>query len=277
MKIILFIIVILLVNNSASSQNELFFFQTEKNFTPIRASIFESRIGFIKELNDGNLRLDIGASAEIVGMNMCNYQLSAGVDFFTFSNLRSESNFKFPVDAIDYLFGINFNYKNGLSDSELLTSRLRISHISSHLQDGHIYERTDTIFTPVVYSREFVDIEFIYKKYLSACISFRAMGRLEYLFSTIPDNFGKLSPGAGFELSYIFSEILSMYLSNETTYKSVNEKSNLNNNLELGFKIGNIKSRGLILYFNMYDGQDYKGQYYDRMISYKSLGMKIDI
>ncbi len=37
------------------------------------------------------------------------------MDFFTFSNLRSEDNFKFPVDAIDYMFGVNFNLKKKLS------------------------------------------------------------------------------------------------------------------------------------------------------------------
>lgn len=263
----------LLCTNTANSQSEIYFFPSEKNFTPLRASIFESRIGATKDLNADNLRLDIGASAEIMGMNLNGFKVSAGVDFFTFSNLRTEANFKFPVDAIDYLFGINFNYKNSNGD---LTSRLRLSHISSHLQDGHIYERTDTIFTPFVYSREFTDLEVIYKKNITDKFKLRAMGRLEYLFSTIPKDFGKVTPAAGLELIYLLDKYFSFYISDEAVYRSVSGNSNLNNNLEIGFKIGSYETRGFVLYFNMYDGQDYKGQYYDRMISYKSLGFKID-
>ena len=263
-----------LFTSVAFPQSEFYFFPSEKTFTPIRASIFEAKIGAIKNISDDNLRLDIGASAEIIGNNFDCYSISAGVDFFTFSNLRVETNFKFPVDAIDYLFGVNFNYKNSSGD---LTSRLRISHISSHLQDGHIYARTDTIFTPFVYSREFADIEIIFRKYITNKFTLRAMGRLEYLFSIIPKDFGKVAPALGFEVTYLLNNYLSFYISDEAVYRSVLGNSNLNNNLELGLKIGNYDSRGLILYFNMYDGQDYKGQYYNRMISYKSLGFKIDI
>lgn len=68
-------------------------------------------MGAIKNLNEDNLRLDIGASAEIIKFEKDKLEFSAGVDFFTFSNIRTETNFKFPVDAIDYLFGVNFNFR----------------------------------------------------------------------------------------------------------------------------------------------------------------------
>jgi len=233
-------------------------------------------MGAIKNLNEDNLRLDIGASAEIIKFEKDKLEFSAGVDFFTFSNIRTETNFKFPVDAIDYLFGVNFNFRKKIGDDKL-TARLRLSHISSHLQDGHIYEVTDTIFTPSVYSREFTDIELNYIRQLTTSLSLRTMGRLEFLFSTHPDNCGTFTPAFGVEMSFNTMQPILFYVSNEVSIRTVLDETNVNNNFELGLKLGYPQSRGLVIYFNYYDGQDYKGQYFMNMISYKAIGFKVDI
>ena len=247
----------------------------DKVFEPTRASIFEPRVGFIKNTNNKFLRLDIGAGFDLIGYNEKGARYSFGVDAFTFSNLRAESNFKFPVDAIDYFFGINFNYGKILTDGLYFGSRLRVSHISSHLQDGHIYERTDTIFTPLTYSREFIDAAGVLDYYLKRTL-IRNLLAVNVLFSSIPDDFGVLSIQYGFEVQYYINEILSLYFSNDLRLATVKDKTNLNENLEAGIRIGEFNSRGVNIFFTYYDGQDYKGQYYDCYLNYKAIGMSVD-
>lgn len=263
-----------------SSKNNFFFFETDNLFKPLNASVIESRVGISKNTSDDYLKLDIGTSLDIIGLEDKNSVYSFGVDFFTFSYLRSEPNFKFPVDAIDYLFGINFNYKKILSKDITLNSRLRISHISSHFQDGHKYERTDTIFTPVVYSREFINISAIFDHWIAKNLTLRYLLGAEYLLKTIPDDFGALSGQFGAELRYSFNPWLTYYISDEVRLikvNSINGSFNFNNNLETGLRFGFANKRGLNIFFTYYDGQDYKGQYFNRMTNYKALGFSVDI
>jgi hypothetical protein len=243
----------------------------------MKAGVFESRIGVTKQLDKDYLRLDIGASPEIIAYTNKQNLFSFGVDFFTFSNLRSESNFKFPVDAIDYLFGVNFNYRRDGMDKIQYSSRLRISHISSHFEDGHIYENTDTIFTPVVYSREFIDLAGMADFIISERTTLKMMLGLNYMFHTIPDKFGRVSMQYGFEAEHYLNGFLMLYLSNELRYARVNDKGNFNESLEAGIRIGSPRTRAVRFFFAYYDGQDYKGQYYDKYLNYKALGFNVEL
>ena len=273
--LIFFISLLFNVHSIYSQQTGIYFFSTEKVFEPTRASVFEPRVGFLKNVNDKNLRLDIGIGIDLIGLHTDNAQYSFGVDAFTFSNLRSESNFKFPVDAIDYLFGVNFNYKRPLSNDLFVSSRIRVSHISSHLQDGHIYERADTIFTPFTYSREFINIAVVMDKFIDRTL-IKNLFAVNILFSTIPDDFGLFSFQYGLEVQYYLHEVISLYFSNDLKLSTVSDKTNLNENLEMGIRIGEYNSRGVNFFFSYYDGQDYKGQYYNRYLNYKAIGLTID-
>lgn len=287
---ILFVIIFLLISlplYSQDSQSEsseshrnkskIEFLPSEELFRPIKASIFESRIGVAKNLNNKYLKLDIGYSPDIVSLKKRRNTYSVGVEFFTFSNLRSEDNFKFPVDAIDYYFGLKFSYQRPLKKNMTLSGRLRIAHISSHFEDGHKYERTDTIFTPVVYSREFIDLSAILDTRLNKRIFLRNQLSINFLFHSIPDEFAKVYFQHGFETNFKITRILSAYFSNELRLVQVKNKWNLNSNIETGIKIGKLNSRGVNLFFTYYDGQDYKGQYYDKHLNIKALGFSVDL
>jgi hypothetical protein len=264
-------------DESHKHKSKIQFLPSEELFRPIRASIFESRIGVSKNLNDKYLKLDIGYSPDIVSLKTKRNTYSAGVEFFTFSNLRSEDNFKFPVDAIDYYFGLKFSYLRPLKKNMSLSGRLRIAHISSHFEDGHKYERTDTIFTPIVYSREFLDLSGILDTRINKRISLRNQFSINLLFHSIPDDFAKVYFQYGFEVNLKITRILSVYFSNELRYVEIKNNWNLNINIETGIKIGKLNSRGVNIFFNYYDGQDYKGQYYDKYLNIKSLGFSIDL
>ncbi len=260
----------------AIKDDSLYFFSSNVLYVPVEASIIEAKNGITKNLNNDYLTLNIGVSFDLLGLKAKENTYSFGIDFFTFSNLRSEDNFKFPVDAIDYLFGVNFNMKKKLSERNILTSRFRISHISSHFEDGHIYERSDTIFTPFVFSKEFLDLQVMSNYRISKDLHFKGMLGVDYIFHSIPE-MANFSGQLGLEFRYFLTEIFNVYVSNDVTLASVNSSSNLNESFETGLSFGRINSRSINLYFDYYDGQDYKGQYYGKYLNYTGLGMRFKL
>lgn len=248
------------------------FLPSSRIFHPVEAGIFESRIAITKFSNK-NIKLDIGGSTDIV--QFCNNKdlFSGGAEFFTFSYLKSEDNFKFPVDAIDYYFGIFLSHKKNINSSFGLSSRLRIAHISSHLEDGHKY---DVPFpAAVVYSREFVQFDEMLT-YNSHNIVIRNALGLKYLFHTIPDEFGKVAFTYGMDARYSFSKIFSIYFSDELRIESVSGETSGNNNIETGVNIGGLNRTGISVFYTYYDGMDYKGQYYGKYFNSKGIGFKVN-
>jgi hypothetical protein len=262
--------------NSRSEDSNFEFLPSSNLFEPVKASILEAKNGIIKDISKNNLQLNIGISADLCKWIINNQSISIGADFFTYSGLRSESNFKFPVDAIDYFFGVNFNYKKLFGQNSLI-GRLRVSHISAHLEDGHIYSRSDTIFTPFVFSREFVDLSCGYDYWLLKYFKLKNIISVNILFHSIPNDFGILSLQYGFEFRYFLGSYFSVYISNELKLQNVSNENYLNENLETGIRFGKINSRGFSLSFNYYDGRDYKGQYYKNYLNYKAIGFNVDI
>ena len=254
---------------------EFYIFRSQELFRPLQASVFEAKVGISSNTNDDNLKLDIGTAIDIIGYRNPDFYSSFSAEFFTFSNLRSEPNFKFPVDAIDYYFGVGFNYKKVLNPISTISSRLRIAHISSHLQDGHKYELTDTIFTPIVYSREFIELAGIFDYNIRPFFTVRTLLGVNYLMHSIPDDFGKLSFQIGNELRYSFSKFFGVYLSNELRYVKLKDNAIFNESFETGINFGGFDNNGINIFFSVYNGQDYKGQYYDKSLNIKSIGTHI--
>ncbi len=275
--LILLIPQLLFCGESVQKKDSLYFFTSNTLYVPIEAGIIEAKNGVTKFTDSKYLTLNIGASFDLVGLKAEKNTFSFGIDFFTFSNLRSEDNFKFPVDAIDYLFGVNFNLKRNLSEKNELTSRFRISHISSHFEDGHIYERKDTIFTPYVFSKEFLELSVMSNYRINDGMYFKSMLGLNYIFHAIPDEISPVSGQLGLEFRYFITKILNVYISNDVTLASVNSVTNLNESFETGISFGELNSRAVNLYFTFYDGQDYKGQYYGKYLHFNGLGIKFKL
>lgn len=278
MKVITLLTVFILhsvfIQIALSKNDSLYFFSTNLVFVPTESSILEPRMGVTKFTNSQYLTLNIGAAMDLLGYKKKQITYSFGIDMFTFSNLRSEDNFKFPVDAIDYFFGVNFNYKRKVNEKLDILGRLRISHISSHLEDGHIYENTDTIFTPFVFSEEFFNLALMSEYNINPDLSFKGLLAANYIFHAIPDEISNFSGQIGLEFRNYFTKIFSIYISNNLNLETVNSNSNLNENFETGFSLGKKNSRSVNFYFDYYDGQDYRGQYYGNYLNYKGLGMR---
>lgn len=246
------------------------------NVQPFVANSLEPKIGFLFQLSRNELRLDIGNSIDIFHYKTDdNTTWSFGADFFTFTLLRGEKNFHFPVDAVDYLFGINGSYKKVDNNYEY-GARLRISHISAHFVDGHFDgskgQWRDGL-NPRVYSREFFEIIPFVK-----INSFRVYGGLTYLFHVTPNNLGKDSYQLGFD--YFGDKLLSDNITPFAAYdfKLVNiEKYSANHSIVTGIKFGKPFGRGISIYLQYYSGKSIHGEYFDFNKTYYAIGINMDL
>ncbi|HET6401447.1 MAG TPA: hypothetical protein VFH95_08620 [Candidatus Kapabacteria bacterium] len=112
--------------------------------------------GFFLEPNRFSVTKELGARPLWLAMGLGRpiflFQgVHIGLEGLAWSRLEALSDFRFPVETVDYFFGIFFTQSEG-RDAEW---KLRISHISSHLVDG-----TDSVFggSSSHYSREFVEL-----------------------------------------------------------------------------------------------------------------------
>ncbi len=255
-----------------STETGFSFYTGSLLFKPLVANTFEPRMGLIWHVSDNRLRLDIGNSVDLIQYKFENPKkhLTIGSDFFTYTLLRGEKNFRFPVDAVDYLFGFNVNYVDSLA-SGILSSRLRLSHISAHFVDGH-FDETSGMWkdglSPRVYSREFFDLAIAYEPknnirgYIGAI----------YLWHVDPTTLPKVTGYVGGEFHHQFSSVFNGYAAYQFTVTGLRPR----HEVQIGTKIGNWHGRGTQLFFIYHFGNSIHGEYYDRKDEYSGLGFNID-
>ena len=246
-------------------------------FRPLLANTYEPRVGLVSQLGKNQLRLDIGNSIDLLQFNAIkdSSSFSMGTDFFTYTLLRGEGNFHFPVDASDYFFGVNFNYKSSTAFS-VISSRLRISHISAHFVDGH-YDNTkgewkDSRY-PIVYSREFIDLVIACEpSQLSDAV--RGYVGATYLFHIDPI----VAPFFGYAgLEWHSKSVLSSNF--YAGYQITVMKSSViafRQNVQLGAKFGEWSRRGLNLFVSYFSGFSIHGEYFDTKENYFGLGFLVE-
>jgi hypothetical protein len=261
------------------------------NFTPLLADPKETRVGALPYLSKKSLMLDIGTSLDLVHITYPDSAriIGVGADFGTYSLLRRSNNFKFPVDAIDYIFGLNISYRQPVgeifSSPAHASARLRISHISAHFVDGH-YQNGDWITEgtpfaiPFVYSKEFINLV------TALSVDFgRAYLGYEYTFHTLPKNISPHSYQAGLELYMPNFPVRGIWPFIAVDFKllpiwqpSQNESDGYAGtlNLQLGAKTNAIGERGVRVVFNYFNGMDRHGMYFYRRVSFSTVGFLID-
>lgn len=276
MRIISVITALLFFNILVSAQTEIKLFPDKLNIQPFTANALEPRVGVLFHVNNNELRLDIGNSLDLIRFSPDQKSnLSIGADFFTFTLLRGEKDFHFPVDAVDYLFGVNAGYKKSTEEGEY-GARFRLSHISAHFVDGH-YDFKNLIWrnnvNPKVYSREFIELLPFYR-----VNNLRVYAGMTYIFHIDPAYLGKFNYQAGFE--YFLKNKLSDYLTPFVAYDikliKINKYS-ANNTLNAGIKIGHPDGRGFSLYYSFYSGKSMHGEYFNFDKSYNAIGFNLDL
>jgi hypothetical protein len=254
-------------------------------FEPLLADPMDPRIGVMTKLDRKEVQLDIGAPVDLY--QSPNRDFAVGVDFATWSLLKRGDNFKFPVDAIDYLFGVNATWQRKLVNSSLpfdtATTKLRLSHISAHFEDGHTDangawlnpELTPLGKIPFTYSREFINLTTA----LSGSGNKVYLG-YQYMFHTIPGGINPHSFQAGAEVglpanSYLAADFKLLPVWNNATQKSDAFRGTWN--LQAGMRLTSIgldKARVVCNYFN---GISRQGMYLNQTENYTSLGFIVDM
>ncbi|RJP58950.1 MAG: DUF1207 domain-containing protein [Ignavibacteriales bacterium] len=258
------------------SQNKFEIFPDDLLIQPFTANIIEPKLGFLFQVGDNELRLDIGNSIDVARYSISeNEKVSFGADLFTYTLLRGETDFHFPVDAVDYLFGINAGYKK-VDDNFEYGARLRLSHISAHFVDGHYSHETQSWRdgrNPRVYSREFVEI----MPYVSWA-DLRVYMGFTYLINVTPNELGKDIYQIGFD--YFADNLIGEYFTPFIAYdfKLANlTKYTGNNSLNAGIKFGKPDGKGLSIYFHYYSGKSVHGEYFDYSKKYTAVGINLDL
>ena len=275
-----FLIVLpLLATTTALAQSGTAFFPTDLVVEPFYANFLEPKIGFQFTRGDNNIRLDIGASRDFVHFRPgTETTIGFGADFFTYTRLRGENNFRFPVEAVDYLFGINATWLQGTSESGY-GLRARYSHISAHFVDGH---SDSTLSTPVqaywindvrphIYSREF----FEFTPFIQSPSSREYIG-ITYLLHVIPENKSKVIFNGGVEYFLrLFKGSVNPFAAYD--FRSITfDKMSINNTLMAGIKFGEPYGAGLRIQYVYYSGYSIHGEFYNARETTSSFGFTID-
>lgn len=239
------------------------------------ANVLEARSGFDFFIDKSNLQLNAGSTQDIVHYNSVCDSFSLGADIFTYTRLRSTKEFKFPVETIDYLFGINFGYKMRLKLSEA-GFRIRISHISTHQVDGDydssLVANWRNNRVPFVYSREFIE----FMPYIEYEF-FRAYAGFTYIFHTIPSNLNRCLYQIGFDKFYVNSILpFTPFTAYDLKFEKREGRYAGNNNIRIGAKFGKYAGKGFSLYYSFVSGYSIHGQLYNIKEKYSSIGINLD-
>ncbi|TLU85932.1 MAG: DUF1207 domain-containing protein [Chlorobium sp.] len=256
---------------------------TKTIFKPLLADPFEPRVAVMPWLGKSALQLDIGSSTDLYQND--NKTFAAGVDFGTYSLLRRKNNFKFPVDTVDYLFGINASWKKQINCKRLpfdeFSARARISHISAHFEDGHYDEdaggwiqEAGAPHIPLTYSREFVNLVLA----LSSP-GHRFYTGYQYLYHSLPDGINAHSFQAGAELSTPYNTYLAADFKLLPVWQPSLKKTRGHRgtwNLQAGIRLNGIGLEKVRVACNYYNGISRHGMYFYKPESYTTAGIIID-
>jgi len=247
-------------------------------FAPLIAHHVEARMGATRFVNEERLQLDIGNAVDIwrtkPGANSDHF--AVGAECFTWTALRKDADFHFPVDAVDYMFGVNASWRRPLHGEHFVSARFRFSHISAHLVDG-AYDKEDGTWRdgqlPRVYSREFLDIIAAYGLHEV----FRIYAGFQYVYHIDPPTLGKLGAQAGMEISWtdVFLHVLHAYVAYDLRTVDVDAVTAAHS-LQIGMKVGAWQGTGVRLFISVYHGKSIHGQYHEQTWSQWGPGFSID-
>jgi hypothetical protein len=275
MRLLSVTILILILKLNAFAQIETLWFPSDLNIQPFTAHFLEPKAGFQYLFDLDKVRIDIGTSHDIIHWKTDDESFSIGADCFTYTRARSENNFKFPVETIDYLFGLNGGYKN---KSELYEwgTRLRFSHISAHLVDGYYDSESEQWINgrkPFVYSREFFELIAYYKIY-----DIRVYGGITYNIHIVPEEIKNEIFQIGFDYypEDLKTSLFNPFVAYDFTLTGINEY-NGNNVVVMGIKFGDVESRGFSILASYFSGKSVHAEFNSLNESYLTIGINLEI
>ncbi len=264
-----------------NAQSKTEYFPSDLLVSPFKANFLEPKLGFQFSTGKNSIRLDIGNSRDILHYKInSKTTISFGADLFTFTKLRGEDNFKFPVEAVDYLFGINSGCLTKDANSEY-GCRFRYAHISAHLVDGMIKKNPADLMDiswrddhgSFVYSREFLELTpfYTYK-------NLRGYAGVTILLHTLPENINKGIFNAGIEFidrDHAFG-IFTPFAAYDIRTISL-DKTSCNNTIAVGLILGNPYKNALRIQYLYYSGKSIHGEYYNVSEHYSAIGINLEL
>lgn len=251
-------------------------------FRPLLAAQYEPRVGFQSQLGPKKLRLDIGYSANIWETRLGQQQaeefpissatIAFGVDAFTYTRLRAEANLKFPVETIDYLFGVNGSYKRVYFGQRSISMRVRLSHISAHLADGYADSSRTLRMQPFVYSREFLDALIAHEWY-DPNVRIYGGGTVLLQVKQLPRSVGRIIPQLGLE--WCGDHGLTLFVSYDMRLLQIDRTVQPVHSVQMGAVVLERYPTSLVLSGYYYAGLSMHGMFYDQRDEYFALGMQL--
>ena len=271
--IIISVFIFLTLNTFPQSTDE--WFPAKLNIQPFTANFLEPKAGFEYLFDINKVQINIGVTRDIYHYYDDKTIISFGADFFTYTRARAQGNFKFPVETIDYMFGINAGYKKNDGKKEI-GLRFRFSHISAHLVDG-LYDAENESWldgrVPFVYSKEFIELFPYVRK-----DGFRIYLGLTYIIHVIPDVIKKGIFQAGFDYYILPLRNSSFIPFIAYDFKLTGIEQYYGNNIvTAGVKFGEPLSRGLSILISYLSGKSVHGEFYDVSENYWKIGLNLDL
>jgi hypothetical protein len=244
----------------------------------------EPRVGVRKEAGNSQLKLDIGATMDVVAFSLDSGRIAfaAGVDFFTYALTTSNEGLRLQVDAVDGFFGGHVSVAFP-GENATFQLRLRLMHLSAHMVDGHYDPQGEGWKDgrePLPFTRDFGELAAAVRTALAA-IPFRIYSGFSYATLIRPSEIKRFSMLFGLE---VFSETLlpdlmdkdvTLYVASHLTLAGIPAYAGTTN-IETGIKFGPMYGRGVRLYAGYTSGPEIFSQYYDLRTTVWGVGFSFD-
>lgn len=286
MKLKVVIIIILICTAQLFSQgsklNSFEFLPDGLHFQPLKAHVKEPRMGVLYNPENGQLKLDIGNSIDLMKFLIKNSNLTLGIEFNAYAHSINYQGNRLQIDAIDGFFGGNASFSSILKNSAFY-SRLRIIHNSAHFVDGHFDKKTNSWkedLAPIAFTRDFGELLLAYKLNFENS-SIKIYSGPSYATLVRPVDIKKWSFDAGLEYS-ITNLIGPLFQKDESVFAAYHFELfgtpvyQGNNNFVLGIKLGEWNKKGVSIYFNYYTGKNLFNEYYKMRVEKFGIGFNID-
>ena len=289
MKSLALVILILLSHGMAQSQApgdssaRFVFLPAGLHFAPLRASTGEPRIGVFKFLDAAEMKVDLGNTIDIFGLNFPHARLSAGIDFFAYAFVTGAQGLRLQIDAIDGFFGGNVTFSREMcaDATNRVYLRLRILHQSAHLVDGHYLASTRSWIDnrdPIPFTRDFGELVGAHA-FSNEAISVRYYGGISYSTLVRPTDVQRFAYLAGVEtykkLGTLFQQPANLTLSYNITLNGTPEYA-ASHQLQLGIKFGEWYGKGPSIYLGYYTGRHMFAEYFDERMTTFGAGFTVD-
>jgi hypothetical protein len=277
-------IMVLLLLNSPPAYGQFEIFPPGLNFTPLKAGVQESRIGVFKFSSTSDLKVDIGNSVDLVGLELPEgaLKLTAGIDFMAYAFAANAEGLRLQVEAVDGFFGGNISLCGPRSESGL-SARLRILHHSAHMADGHYISGTKTWREgrePIPFTRDFGELVLAKSSIRNfGCI--RYYGGISYATLIRPAYLKRFSFLGGAEISFdrllgdLAGKPLNLYISYNISALGTPQYA-ASHHLQAGLKLGKWFEKGISLYLSYYSGIHPSGEFFDTRLSALGAGFTVD-